>query len=136
MILLTGKLNHDNPKDAAFDTQTAISVVTPSFLGAVAASMGDVNHDGNLDLVLVSGTSQLAFLLGTGAGSFLRYDGPSVSADPAALEIADMDGDGCDDLVIRSKFSVTVVHNQGAAADECVGATSWAHMAELSALVP
>ncbi len=133
LAILTGKLNNDNPKDAAFDTQTALSLVTASFPGAVSAAMGDVNKDGNLDLVLLSKSSQITFMLGTGDGSFIAYDGGSVAADPAGLEISDMDGDGCQDLVVRSKTSVTIIQNEGPSLEECGSALRWAHDAAIAA---
>jgi hypothetical protein len=133
VAVLTGKVVSDSTL-AAFEPQTALTVANANFPGAVAAAMGDVNHDGVLDLVLVSKTSNVVFLLGVGDGTFVTYPGSQVADEPLALDMADMDGDGCDDIVVRSKFSVTVIQNQGVTADKCGAALRWAHDVELQTL--
>ena len=132
VAVLTGKKVTDQTL-ATFETQTALSVVNTNFPGAIAAAMGDVNQDQHLDLVLVSKQSSVVILLGTGLGTFVTYEGPEVADLPVALEIADMDGDGCDDLVVRSKLSVTVIQNQGAASADCGAALRWLHLADMAA---
>ncbi len=138
LAILTGKVNDTGGKDAAFDTQTVLSVISPSFSGAVAAAMGDVNHDSNLDLVLLGkgDSASILFLLGTGHGTFVPFAGSAVGVNPVALEIADMDGDGCVDIVVRSQDSVTIIQNEGTASGECAQALLWTHASELAAIVP
>ncbi len=136
LAILTGKTNNDNTKDAAFHTLTELTVANATFPGAAAAAMGDFNADSNLDLALVGLDSSLVFLLGTGMGTFVAYTGSPVATSPLALEVADMDGDGCDDMVIRSKNSVTIIHNEGSTAGACSGALTWAHDQETAANAP
>ncbi len=131
VAILTGKLNNGDTKDAAFETQMALPLLSATFPGAAAASMGDVNNDGHIDLVLIGTDASVLFLLGTGTGSFVRYAGAPVAADAKSVEIVDMDNDGCQDLVVRSIYGVTVVHNEGASLEDCPGAVRWAHDAEL-----
>ena len=69
---------------------------------AVEAEVADLNHDGEFDLVLW-GPKGCRVLLGTGEAKFRAQEAPSFSppADPFASGgiVADLDGDGFDDLV-------------------------------------
>jgi hypothetical protein len=61
---------------------------------------GDLNSDGNLDLVVSAGKS-IDVLLGKGNGSFkppIRY--PALS--PVTIVLADFNGDGKLDVALRS----------------------------------
>ncbi len=69
--------------------------------GMVAAAAGDVDGDGNVDLVAVGGTSAQVWL-NDGAGNFRQGDaGLDVApTDATAVALADLDGDGNLDLVL------------------------------------
>jgi hypothetical protein len=61
--------------------------------------VADVNHDGKLDLAVISSTSNVAAMLGNGDGTFqpfVNYAAPQGSA----ITIADMNGDGNADLIV------------------------------------
>ena len=131
LAVLMGKLNDTAGKDAAFYTQTTLQLATQQYPGAVAAAMGDVNSDTFIDLVLLGKDATITFLLGTGQGTFVTLNGSPVGGGPLALEVADMDGDGCRDIVIRSAASVTVIQNQGASLGDCSKALLWQHEADL-----
>ncbi len=92
--------------------------------GAQAADWldaGDVNDDTFQDFVLLNKTtSTLELWLGVGrsptplSAQFVHYPGTLRAAmDAQDTEIADMDGDGCVDIIVRSKRAVTVLHNEG-----------------------
>lgn len=73
------------------------------FLGCcgdlTSTSLGDVNNDDNLDL-LIAGGSTAALFLGDGEGGFTETDAGLTEVDKASTAIADMNGDGNADLVI------------------------------------
>ena len=64
---------------------------------------GDLNHDGNIDLVAVyygAGTPDTAVLLGKGDGTFLAAKGYTLGTQGnGTLYLRDMDNDGNLDLV-------------------------------------
>ncbi len=68
-----------------------------------AAAVADVDHDGDLDLV-VGGGAQLALWLNDGGGNFARKDGAIVTPGRvtavSALALGDLDGDGNAELVV------------------------------------
>lgn len=70
-------------------------------ISAVAAA--DVEHDGDLDLV-VGGGAQIVLWLNDGGGNFTRKDGaivmPGRVTAVSALALGDLDGDGNADLVV------------------------------------
>ncbi len=86
-------------------------VVGPS-LDAVAVRATDVNHDGNLDIVALTRSSepplgaQLTVFLGGGGGSFPTVR--SVRTAGGVLHVADVDEDGNLDAVVRGHSSVAL----------------------------
>jgi hypothetical protein len=63
-----------------------------------ALAVGDVNGDGNLDLVATS-ASAVVILTGAGDGTFQQATFP-ISSGASSIALADIDGDGNLDLVI------------------------------------
>ncbi len=82
---------------------------------------GDVNADGFQDFVLLNRAAATVELwLGVGrsptplSATFVHYPGKlRVAIKAADTTMADMDNDGCVDIVVRSQRAVTVLHNEG-----------------------
>lgn len=74
-------------------TATASSIVT--------AAMGDLDGDGNPDVVLWSSNNQtsLDFFHGNGYGGFQDTQPFPIATPSRHLAVADVDGDGVDDIV-------------------------------------
>jgi pectate lyase len=74
-------------------------------------ALGDVNHDGKLDLAIGGAHGAIAILLGNGAGAFARaaaWD-PPAGADRTAPGFVDFDGDGRPDLVVEDGNAIATV---------------------------
>ncbi len=125
--LVLGDLNNDGHLDLIFylkDTNVTDAYValgngdgtfqapkglTPA-LEIQSISLADVDHDGNLDMVVADSTSPaLAVLLGNGDGTFKTGVGYYVSNGLQQLLIADFDGDGNLDVAGLSGVASMVV---------------------------
>lgn len=72
-------------------------------------AIGDVNGDGNPDLVMTSAyDSSVSVGLGTGDGAFLPRIAFTTGRRPISVAIADLDGDGKPDLAVANLGSNTV----------------------------
>ncbi|QKG55827.1 VCBS repeat-containing protein [Hymenobacter sp. BRD128] len=66
----------------------------------IAVALGDVNNDGQLDIVTANASgSSLSVLLGTGTGSFGARSDIFVSSAPFGVALGDLNGDGNLDVV-------------------------------------
>lgn len=69
---------------------------------------GDLNNDGNLDLIFIGDTNQIAVFLGNGNGSFTEHQTITAVTDPEYRgTLADFYGDGNLDLFLCSYSGVT-----------------------------
>ena len=117
-------------KSATFPTKDTIVEKAQQ---ATWLDLGDVNADGVQDIVLLDpNKAAVRVYLGTGrkpgevGEAFQLYEGAFNGAFGAVdTALADMDGDTCLDVVIRSKYGATVLHNESGG---CSGALQSAHL--------
>jgi hypothetical protein len=77
-----------------------------------AVAIGDVNDDGNLDLV-VTASNAIVILTGAGDGTFQQATFP-IDSGASSVAVADIDGDGNADLVIaHSKGDMSCLLGNG-----------------------
>ena len=83
-------------------------------LSPYSVAIGDLNGDGTLDLAVatrdddVSGSGAISVLMNTGAGAFGAGDVYPIEADPAAVTIGDVNGDGSGDLATANSYAGTL----------------------------
>jgi len=80
-----------------------------------AVAMGDLDGDGDLDLVVANwGSDNVSVLLNQGDGTFAGQVTYGVGYDPWAVAVGDLDGDGDPDVVTANwGGNVSVLLNQG-----------------------
>jgi hypothetical protein len=130
--LLTADLNADGKADLVSNNTKGIQVLagngngtfTPlAPFGTFAIALADVDGDGNLDVITndPDGSDALnGIYLGNGDGTFdpseirIPYSYPPHSA-PSVIQVADMNGDGKQDLILESQIAVVVGPPYGSA---------------------
>ncbi len=71
-----------------------------------SVAIGDLNGDGNKDLVVANGVSNdVSILLGNGAGSFSAPTNLAAHGAPTAVAIGDFNGDSKPDLAVANSIS-------------------------------
>src|SRR6185295_6066554 len=70
---------------------------------------GDLNNDGNPDLLSVGRHGSIVVLLGNGSGGFNLTFGPNTGANFSRVALADLNGDSKLDLVITDYFGLRVI---------------------------
>ena len=101
--------------DGTFQSRTDHSVGSPS--GPVGFEVGDVNGDGNADIVVAaSARDAIVVLLGNGDGTFQPLTDYATGIRPFRVALADFDGDGDRDALVNEYGSNTaaVLLNDGA----------------------
>ncbi len=98
-------------EDAPFLKET---VTTGDFM--YDAAIVDVNGDGRNDLVYTGKRDRIAIKLQTGDGVWderWAYDRDTPNANVGSLEVADIDGDGRDDLIAMTTTAILIFRLQG-----------------------
>jgi hypothetical protein len=96
----------------------AFSPVPNLFMGGSWVTAADVNGDGKMDLVCITGTAttgQVIVLTNNGTGGFARSGNYPVGPSPYAVVAADVNGDGWVDLITcnQGNNTLTVLTNNG-----------------------
>jgi hypothetical protein len=78
----------------------AEAIVFPVPEGPRDLGAGDVDHDGDADLVVAGEAGRLQILPGNGTGSFAIGVGLDLGAEVGEIEIADLNRDGAADVVL------------------------------------
>ena len=68
--------------------------------GAIEIASGDLNGDGNADLIVTDGIKSAYVVLGQGDGTFGSSSKITLHNDPRGIEIKDLNSDGILDLAI------------------------------------
>ncbi len=87
--------------DGTFVLKSTYVVNQPYYSPSIA--VGDLNHDGKLDLVFPTS----AVLLGVGDGTFKMTWFPPIPGAGSAVTIADFNGDGIPDLAVTNSSTTT-----------------------------
>ena len=91
----------------------ASSATYPTASGPVSGAIGDLNADGNPDVVIagVIGTG-LAVYANDGTGALTQVAVPAVASAPQTPAIADIDGDGRPDIAVPGVGQLSVLLNR------------------------
>jgi hypothetical protein len=87
---------------------------SPDLIAATGLASGDVDRDGDVDLMATTTANGVAFYENDGTGSFtftIRY---GLSWDPWSVFYADFDGDDVEDLAFLSNDGLGILHGTGA----------------------
>ncbi|MDI1432520.1 FG-GAP-like repeat-containing protein [Polyangium sorediatum] len=103
------KGNGDGTVASGVSSTVSPTAIANSALGVVAS---DFNGDGKLDAYVLATTSAggVRPMTGNGNGTFAAGDFVATGASPGlnAIAVADLDGDGYDDLILTNKGSATL----------------------------
>lgn len=82
--------------DGTFNAKGAVGVD----VGPISVAIGDVNRDGHRDAVVGYGGTSISVLLGRGDGTLSpAHDFGPIESSTAHVALADVDGDGCLDVI-------------------------------------
>ncbi len=94
-------------------TNTGNAFSGPGSSGQLAAA--DFNRDGNLDLALANGSSQIQVAFGQGTGQFSTPVGYPIGSGSTTVVAGDFNADGWPDLAVTNATdqTVAILYNQG-----------------------
>jgi hypothetical protein len=103
-----GKGNGTFPSTTTYLLPSVIANQVQQFPSSDSIAVGDLNNDGNLDVVVTTSNSEghgyINVFLGQGDGSFKELAPFAInSASPGSIVLADLNGDGKLDLVTSGK---------------------------------
>ena len=113
-----GDINNDGNLDLAFNSSSEITGVilgsgdgtfgpgTAYVNGERAIALGDLNNDGYLDLIGGGANGQNMIRLNNGDGDFIQWSRTDI-------EVADVDGDGDQDVLVGNVGTINVLLNTG-----------------------
>ena len=86
-----------------------VAYATGSLIKGQRAIAVDINHDGNLDLLVSNGISNtVSILLGNGDGTFNPKVDYKTGSEPGLIVVADVNYDGKPDMLIENRGGKTV----------------------------
>ena len=95
----------------SFRTQATVALTTDTgpLYGPSAVAVGDINSDGNADIVVADFLSdKVSLLLGSGYGQFPTQAHVSVGSRPQSVSLVDLNSDGKLDILVANSASNTV----------------------------
>jgi Bacterial Ig-like domain (group 3)/FG-GAP-like repeat len=110
--LVVADFNKDSKPDVAFLVEGVLTVLlgngngtfqSPVVYGSgelAAIAVGDMNNDGNVDLVGVNFAGTVDVFLGNGNGTFQTAVASGLSVNSSTITLADLNGDGKLDVVV------------------------------------
>ena len=98
----------------SFQPAATVAIGTGTFPRGLA--VGDLNHDGNQDVVTANGASNnISVLLGNGSGGFGAAANYAMGSSPINVALGDMNGDGWLDAITPNTGSNNVSYRPGGA---------------------
>ena len=124
--IVTGDFDRDGAQDVAMAENVTVAIMRGVGNGKLRApyrypvggtptaiASGDLDGDGDLDLVVARADATLLVLRNEGDGQLGAPIATMLPAPPLAVAVADLDGDGHVDAAVRTASSVVVLHGAG-----------------------